>query len=276
MWADTIPPASPTLTFNNMNATYGNGAFIITQPTTDSGGSFSYSVIGGSSVSISGTTVTILGVGTTTIRASQAASGNFLAGTVDGTIVVNKATPSLTVSKNRYITKYILNGTINFDVFSTNAESGFTRQFSSNATGIISILNSASPSATITGSGTTTINVTQTTTTNYNAVTINQIITFVIVGQNQSYTSENMSSLDLSGTNLSGSTFSSCDLTSANLTNANLTKSVFSGSTNLTSANLYNATVDSSTNLTSSTLTSIRSGRITGFTTLLPPSYRML
>lgn len=255
MWADTIPPVSPTLTFNNMNETFGNGAFIITRPTTDSGGSFSYSVIGGSSVSISGTTVTILGVGTTTIRASQAASGNFLAGTVDGTIVVSKATPSLTVSKNRYITKYILNNAINFDVFSTNAESGFTRQFSSNATGIISIPNSASPSATITGSGTTTINVTQTTTTNYNAVTINQIITFVIVGQNQSYTSENMSSLDLSGTNLSGSTFSSCDLTSATL---------------------YNATVNSSTNLSSSTITSIKSGRITGVTTLLPPNYRML
>lgn len=255
MFADTIPPVSPSLTFNNMNVTYGNGAFGISQPSTNSGGSFSYSVIGGSSVSISGTTVTILGVGTTTVRASQGASGNFLAGSADGTIVVSKATPSLTVSKNRYITKYILNSTINFDVFSTNAEAGFTRQFSSNNGGIISIPNLASPSATITGSGKTTINVTQTTTTNYNAVTINNIITFIIVGPNAAYSSEDMTSLDLSGNNLSGSTFSSC---------------------NLTSANLYNATVNSSTNLSSSTLTTIRSGRITGVTTLLPPNYIMI
>lgn len=256
MFADVIPAVSPSLTFSNMNATYRSyGSFEISQPSTNSGGSFSYSVIGGSSVSISGTTVYISGVGITTVRAYQAASGNFLAGSVDGTIVVSKATPSLTVSTNRYITKYILNGTINFNVFSTNAESGFTRQFSSNNSGIISIPNSASPIATITGSGKTTINVTQTTTTHYNAVTINNIITFIIVGPSAAYSSEDMTSLDLSGTNLSGSTFSSC---------------------NLTSANLYNATVNSSTNLSSSTLTTIRSGRITGVTTLLPPNYIMI
>lgn len=256
MFADIIPAVSPSLTFSNMNATYRSyGSFEISQPSTNSGGSFSYSVIGGSSVSISGTTVYISGVGITTVRAYQAASGNFLAGSVDGTIFVSKATPSLTVSTNRYITKYILNGTINFNVFSTNAESGFTRQFSSNNSGIISIPNSASPIATITGSGKTTINVTQTTTTYYNAVTVNNIITFVIIGPSVAYSSEDMTSLDLSGNNLSGSTFTSC---------------------NLTNANLYNATVNSSTNLIGSTLTSIKSGRITGFTTLLPPNYKMI
>jgi hypothetical protein len=255
MWADTIPPVTPTLTFNYMHATYGNGAFVISQPTTDSGGSFTYSVIGGNSVSISGTTVTILRPGTTNVRASQAASGNFLAGTVDGTITVYQATPTLTVSKNKYITKYISNDNINFDVFSTNGESGYTRQFSSNNGAIITVPNASSPNVRIVGPGRTTVNVTQYGTTNYVTVTINNIIEFVIVGQNQSYTSENMNSLDLSGTNVSKSTFSSCDLTSANL---------------------YNATVDASTNLTSSTLTSIKSGRITGFTALLPPNYRML
>lgn len=255
LFGDIIPPVSPSLTFNNMNVTYGSGAFGLSQPSTDSGGSFSYGVIGGSSVSISETTVTILGVGTTSVRASQAASGNFLAGYVDGTIVVSKATPFLAVSKNRYITKYILNDTINFDVFSTNAESGFTRQFSSNNGGIISIPDSASPNVRIVGPGRTTVNVTQTTTTNYNAVTIYNIIEFVIVGPSAAYSSEDMTSLDLSGNNLSGSTFTSC---------------------NLTNANLYNATVNSSTNLSSSTLTSIKSGRINGVTTLLPPNYIMI
>lgn len=255
VFADVIPPAAPTITFNNMTTTYGDGAFGISAPSSNSGGSFSYQVTSGGSVSISGTTVTINVTGTTYVQASQGASGNFLTGVANGTITVNKATPSLTVSKNKFITKYILNGAIDFNVLSTNAESGYTRAFSFTSGGIITIPNSAYPTASITGPGTTTVNVTQSGTTNYNAVTVNNIITFVIIGQGGTYSSENMVSLDLSGNNLSSTVFNSCDLTGANL---------------------YNATINSSTNLSSSTLTSIKSGRITGFTTLLPANYKII
>jgi hypothetical protein len=164
-------------------------------------------------------------------------------------------TPTLTVSKNKYITKYILNGTINFDVFSTDADSGYTREFSSNNGAMITVPNLSSPNVTIVGPGRTTINVTQSATTNYAAVTIYNIIEFVIVGQNQTYTSDDMTSLDLSGTNLSGSVFTTCTLTGADL---------------------YNTTVNASTSFTTSTLNSLKSGRITGVTSLLPTGYIMI
>ena len=228
--------------------------FTIPTPGTTMAGTISYSVVSGTAT-ISGTSATATTAGSLTIRATQAASGNYNAASIDATFAVNKIPVSLTVSKNKYITKYISNGNINFDVFSTNAELGYTRSFSSNNNGVISVPSITSPNATIVGPGRTTINVTQNETTSYAAVTISNIIEFVIVGQNQSYTSENMISLDLSGINLSKSTFSVCDLTSANL---------------------YNAIVDGSTNLISSTLTSIKSGRITGFTTLLPGNFKMI
>ena len=247
---------TPTLGDFNMTRTFGDSTFTINQPTSNSPGAFTYSVISGTDViSISGTTITIARVGTATVQAYQAASGNYLAATKNATITISQATPSLTVSKNKYNTKYILNGTVNFDVFSTNAESGYTRQFSSNNDGVITLANSSSPNVTITGPGRTTVNVTQNTTTNFTAVTVYNIIQFVIVGQNQTYTSDDMTSLDLSGTNLSGSIFNSC---------------------NLTGADLYNTIVNTTTNFSTSTLALIKSGRITGTTFLLPAGYAMI
>lgn len=162
---------------------------------------------------------------------------------------------TLTVSKNKYITKYILNGTINFNVFSTNADSGYTRQFSSNNGGVITVPSQTSPNVTIAGPGRTTINVTQSATTNYTAITVNAIIEFIIVGQNQSYTSDDMTFLDLTGTNLAGTIFNSC---------------------NLTGSDLYNTTVNANTSFSTSTLNALKSGRITGVTSLLPAGFTMI
>ena len=64
-----------------------------------------------------------------------------------------------------------------------------------------------------------------------------------------------MTSVDLSGTNLSNCAFNSCDLTNANL---------------------FGTTVNNATNLSSAFLTSIKSGRITGTTALLPSGFKMI
>ena len=255
-----VSTVTPTLGDFNMVRTFGDSAFTIDQPGSNSPGTFTYAVISGTDViSIgpdgNGTTVTIAKAGTATVRASQAASGNYLATTKDATITINRATSSLTVTKNKYITKYILNGIVNFDVFSTNA-SGYTRQFSSNNDGVITTLpDTSSPNVKITGPGRTTVNVTQNETTNYLAVTRNAIIEFVIVGQNQTYTSDDMTGVNLSETNLSTTTFSNC---------------------NLTGVNLYGVTVNSSTNFTNSNLSNVQSGRILGNTTLFPSGYQLI
>jgi hypothetical protein len=166
-------------------------------------------------------------------------------------------TGNLNTTKSTIVAKYILNVSIPFNFFTTNnTDTGsYTRTFSSSVAGILTIPNSSTATATIIGPGRTTINATQSETLNFTSVSVSNIITIVIVGQNQPYTSDDMTSLDLSGTNLSGSVFTTC---------------------NLTGADLYNTTVNASTSFSTSTLNSLKSGRITGVTSLLPAGYIMI
>jgi uncharacterized protein YjbI with pentapeptide repeats len=84
---------------------FGDASFNITAPTSNSSGAFSYtsSDVGVATVT-SGGTVTIVGVGSTTITATQAASGNYATASVTASLVVSKTTPILsafTVSTGR-------------------------------------------------------------------------------------------------------------------------------------------------------------------------------
>jgi hypothetical protein len=66
----------------------GDAAFTITAPTSTSAGSFTYTSSNTDVATISGSTITIVGVGTSTITATQAASGNYLSGTITANFVV--------------------------------------------------------------------------------------------------------------------------------------------------------------------------------------------
>ena len=251
-YRDTV---APTLGSFDMTRTYGDGAFTITQPSSNSAGSFTYSITGGSDViSLSGTTITILKAGSATVQASQAAEGRYLAATQSATITINRLTASLSVSQNIFIQKFVSDGVINFDVISSNAGQ-VSRTYQSNNTGVIAIPNSANTIATIVAPGKTTINVSQPQTTNYEGVNASNIITMVVVGQGTTYSSENMTSLDLSGTNLSGSVFSGCILTGSNL---------------------FGTVINGTTDFSSATLQSVKSGRISGITTLFPLGYMLV
>ena len=169
--------------------------------------------------------------------------------------LATKITATLTASQTVFYRKFVSGGTISFDVISSNAGT-VSRTHESNDPAVVTIPSSASPSASMAGPGKTTIKVTQPATTNYTEVVNNALITIVVVGQGKTYTSETFpSSFDLAGTNLSGSVFTSC---------------------NLTGADLFNTTVNASTNFTTSTITGVKSGRITGVTSLLPAGYIMI
>ena len=92
--ATPTPKTTPTLTgfsLSATSATYGDATLSIIPPTSASSGVISYTSSDKSVATVSGTRITIVGVGTTTITASQVADGNY-----------NAATPvslSLTVSK---------------------------------------------------------------------------------------------------------------------------------------------------------------------------------
>lgn len=66
----------------------GDPAFTLTAPTSDSPGAFSYTSSNLSVATISGSTLTIVGAGTSIITANQAPSGTYLAGSKTATFVV--------------------------------------------------------------------------------------------------------------------------------------------------------------------------------------------
>ena len=66
----------------------GDAAFALTAPTSNSSGAFTYSSSNTSVATISGNMVTIVGAGSSTITATQAASGNFGSASTTATLVV--------------------------------------------------------------------------------------------------------------------------------------------------------------------------------------------
>ena len=69
----------------------GDANFVLTNPTSDSPGAFSYTSSNTTVATISGNTVTIKAAGSTTITANQAASGGFIAGSVTANFIVTSS-----------------------------------------------------------------------------------------------------------------------------------------------------------------------------------------
>ena len=84
---------SPTFAnFTVPNKTVGDSAFTLTAPTSNSDGAFTYTSSDTNVATISGNTVTIVGAGTTTITANQAATSTYQAGSIVVTFIVSPAT----------------------------------------------------------------------------------------------------------------------------------------------------------------------------------------
>jgi hypothetical protein len=86
---------SPTITAFSIPAkVLGDAPFAITDPSSNSTGAFSYSSGNTAVATISGNTITIVGVGTSLITATQAPAGSFGQGTAITTFVVTSPDPS--------------------------------------------------------------------------------------------------------------------------------------------------------------------------------------
>ena len=102
----TVNSSSPTIDVLSLPAKiFGDAAFNLTAPTSNSNGAFSYTSSNTDVATVTSEgTVTIVGVGSTTITATQAAADNYSSGSVSASLVVSKATPVLsafTVSTSR-------------------------------------------------------------------------------------------------------------------------------------------------------------------------------
>lgn len=95
----TPNPYSPSVLgdFNALSKTLYDVSFTITPPSTDSTGAFTYVSSDTNVATISGTTVTIVGAGVTTIAATQAADDTHLANSISSDLTVNTVT---VVTKN--------------------------------------------------------------------------------------------------------------------------------------------------------------------------------
>lgn len=91
--------SSPTLTSFTIPAQLvGAAPFTLTPPTSNSTGAFTYTSSNTNVATISGNTVTVVGVGTSIITASQAAAAPFLAGSTTASLVVSTPPPTVAAS----------------------------------------------------------------------------------------------------------------------------------------------------------------------------------
>ncbi len=163
----TVNPAAPTITFTVPNQTYGVSPFTVSA-TSNSAGAITYSVVSGPAT-ISGSTVTITGAGTVVLQASQAASGNYSAGTQNATFTVAKAAKTITFPQPA--TPVTVNGTA---TLGATASGGDPVTYSITA-GTASISVST---ITYTNTGTVTIAANSAATANYSAAaTVSDTVT---------------------------------------------------------------------------------------------------
>ena len=82
----TVAAVTPTISFTIANHTYGDAPFSVSA-TSNSTGAFIYTVVSGPAT-ISGSTLTLTGVGTVVLSASQAGSGNYTAAAANTSFTV--------------------------------------------------------------------------------------------------------------------------------------------------------------------------------------------
>ena len=164
----TVGAGTPTINFAVLNQTYGAAPFPVAA-TSNSTGAITYSVVSGPAT-ISGSTVTLTGAGSVTLKASQAADSNYIAGSTNAIFTVGAGTPTINFA--------VLNQTYGAAPFGVSA--------TSNSTGAITYSVVSGPATisgstvTLTGAGSVTLKASQAADSNYIAGSTNAIFT---VGQ---------------------------------------------------------------------------------------------
>jgi len=94
--SENKPLTAPTISgFSVPTKVVGEAPFALIAPASTSGGSFTYTSSNTAVATIIGNMVTIVGVGTSTIKATKAASGNFTSGEITANLVVIERNPLL-------------------------------------------------------------------------------------------------------------------------------------------------------------------------------------
>ena len=153
---EDVSPFPPTLgTFTVPAKRMGSLPFLLTPPTSNSAGSFTYTSADPSIATISGSTVTVVGIGTTTITATQAADAGYGSRSVTATFTVSQLEPP-TIGAFNVPAKMM--GSVPFQITPPTSNSGGAFSYTSSTTSVATISGST---ITVVGAGTSTITATQ-------------------------------------------------------------------------------------------------------------------
>ncbi|MBL8343576.1 MAG: Ig-like domain-containing protein [Rubrivivax sp.] len=167
----TVTTATPTLgSFTVPGKTFGDAAFALTAPTSNSAGSFSYASSNTAVATVSGNTVTITGAGSTTITATQAAAGHYASASTTGALVVAAATPTL--GGFSALGKTLGDAPFALSAPSSNSAGSFTYTSSNTAVATVS-----GNTVTLQGVGSTTLTATQAAAGHYGSAAITATLT---------------------------------------------------------------------------------------------------
>jgi hypothetical protein len=127
----TVTVATPTISFTVPNHIYGDAPLMVAA-TSNSSGAITYAVLSGPAA-ISGSTLSLTGVGPVILQASQAASGDYSAGTKNATFTVSMA--ALAVLANNATRTYgTANPTFTGSLSGQQNGNTFTEAFTTSAT----------------------------------------------------------------------------------------------------------------------------------------------
>lgn len=153
---EDVSPFPPTLgTFTVPAKRMGSLPFLLTPPTSNSAGAFTYTSADPSIATISGSTVTVVGIGTTTITATQAADAGYGSRSVAATFTVSQLEPP-TIGAFNVPSKMM--GSVPFQITPPTSNSGGAFSYTSSTTSVATISGST---ITVVGAGTSTITATQ-------------------------------------------------------------------------------------------------------------------
>jgi uncharacterized protein YjbI with pentapeptide repeats len=242
---------------------YGITPYNLNDPTAaDTTTGFTFVSSNTSVATISGRTVTITGVGSSVITASQAATSNHVQLDISATLVVSPSTPVITLAP---ITKPYGSASFRLEPTSTNTDrngSGGVFSFSSSLPSVASIVDTSFVS--INGLGDTTISISQTASSNFNASSGSVVITVIkgtpvlstlSVYSNRTYKAAPFSIIDRPTSASDGViTYSSNNENAATIDNSGIITLVGAGYVNFTATQASTAFYESTTKV-SNTMT---------------------
>ena len=153
---EDVKPFPPSIgTFTIAAKRLGSAPFVLTPPTSNSAGAFTYSSANASIATINGSTVTVVGAGTTTITAVQAANAGYGSTTITATFTVTELEPPTFGS---FSVPSKMMGSLPFQLTPPTSNSGGAFSFTSSNTAVATI---SGTTVTVVGAGTSTITASQ-------------------------------------------------------------------------------------------------------------------